>query len=93
MAEVDWVKLEADLVADLDRAIRLGVYTRGEADTILKQLREDAGRERPRQALRARWRAADALEAADPANADEAASIRRQVMEQAKALGIADGIP
>lgn len=93
MAEADWPKIEADLVADLAEAVRLGIMTRAEADVVHEQLRNTAWRERPRQALRARWRAADALEEADPANADIAAEMRARVREEAKALGIPDGIP
>lgn len=94
MPETNWPKLQAEMAATLAEDVRLRIMTREEADAILQQVRDAAEKDRPRQLLRSRWRAADALEAADPKkNGDLAAKIRREIMDEAKALGIPDGIP
>ena len=86
----DWDRLIEDYPGTIEESVVLGIMSQVEADAEVARFRQ-AGRDQQQQAvLRERWRQVDALEVNGQLSAEDAAAVRRALVEDGNRLGFGE---
>jgi len=86
----DWDRLIEDYPGTIEESVVLGIMTQAEADAEVARFREDSRDQQQRAVLRERWRQVDALEVNGQMSAEDAAPVRRALVEDGNNLGFGE---
>ena len=86
----DWDRLIEDYPGTIEESVVLGIMTQEEADAEVARFREDSREQQQRAVLRERWRQVDALEVNGQLSAEDAAPVRRALVEDGNILGFGE---
>jgi len=86
----DWDRLIEEYPGTIEESVLLGIMSQAEADAEVARFRADTRDQQQRAVLRERWRQVDALEVNGQMSAEDAAPVRRALVEDGNSLGFGE---